>query len=184
MADDDLQPGCRSSAPLSARRSVWIAVSACQPQADSAMVKLKLPGSHRSRRSGRLVWGCRDGGRSAGQRRRARQDRLEPGSSRKRPSVAPFTSAPWKPRSLTVRSSSSAAASGASIGRCAKPRKRPGGGRRPWPTRRYRRVPARCRLARHEVGPGPATDSTCTVIPLASMSSRRARRGRRVRCVW
>ena len=43
------------------------------------------------------------------------------GSSRNFPSVVPLTMQPWKPSFFTQRSSSSAAASGALSGRCAKP---------------------------------------------------------------
>jgi len=67
--------------------------------------------------------------------------------------VAPFTRTPWKPRSLTARSSSTAAASGTSIGRW-RSRGSARVARRPRPGRRCRRGQDRCFLTRDEVGAG------------------------------
>src|SRR3954452_3438540 len=75
------------------------------------------------------------------------------GWSRNRPPVWPLTIAPRKPSSLTERSSSSAAAAGSPVGRCAKPAKRSGCSRT---------AAARRSLAPRASGTASCAGSACT----------------------
>ena len=107
------------------------------------------------------------------------------GSSRKRPSMGPFTSSPRKPSFLTVRSNSSAAASGECIGGCAR-LVVPGGATSLQTARCCSPAPTRCHR-RPEVGPWTGEQENLKVIPLVVIHdariSRVARAGFRLR-VW
>ena len=94
------------------------------------------------------------------------------GSSRKRSSVVPLMSAPWKPSSRTARAISLAAASGSRMGRCAKPAKRSG-----WRAIASARASLVSRASATpsapstRSAPGPVVDSTCTVMPVSSIEA-------------